>query len=333
LEPATKDTITASAASSGALPGPLPLSRVRAGWLAAAVVAGAAGLVVWLVAGSGPDRAAPLVVEVPGHPTGVAAVDGEVWVAAQRSGLVWVLDARSGEPVGDPLQTGGAPARLAAGPKGVWVADTARGAVIPVQRRPRRAFPEIAPGADVADVALAARAVWVASSAEDTVHAIEPGGRRSVDLGVGDNPVALASDARRVVAADAGDGTLAVIDAQDRRVVGPPIRVGGVPVAVALAGDVAWVADAQGGAVARVDLRRGARAGAPIPVGPRPVAIAADGDDVYVLCRGDRSLVYLRDGDVRWRRAVGADPAALALDAHHVWVAGAGDDRVMRFDR
>jgi hypothetical protein len=38
-------------------------------------------------------------------------------------------------------------------------------------------------------------------------------------------------------------------------------------------------------------------------------------------------------GTVRSRRAVGPDPAALALDPRHVWVADAGDDTVRRFDR
>jgi DNA-binding beta-propeller fold protein YncE len=291
-----------------------------------------AGVVVWLVGGSRTPRTPPVVVDVAGTPTALVVVDGEVWVAAQRSARVSVLDAASGRPLGKPLRTGGAPARLAAGPNAIWVADAARAIVTPVQRRPRRRLPlEIPAGADVTDLALAADAVWVVSSAEDMVRAIEPGDRRRVSLRVGDNPVAIAADRHFVAVAAAGDGTLTVIDARSRRLAWPPVRVGGVPVAVAIADDTAWVADARG-TVVPVRLRPPVRAGAPIPVGGRPVAIAADGDDVYVLCRSERSLIYLERGEVRWRREVGADPSAVALDARHVWVAGAGDDTVMRYD-
>ena len=41
----------------------------------------------------------------------------------------------------------------------------------------------------------------------------------------------------------------------------------------------------------------------------------------------------VRDGQVRSRRAVGAEPAALAVDAEHVWVASPGSDEVLRFER
>jgi DNA-binding beta-propeller fold protein YncE len=106
-------------------------------------------------------------------------------------------------------------------------------------------------------------------------------------------------------------------------------------VAVAVTGTSAWVADARGGTVARVDLETGERRGASIAVGRRPVAVAADGDDVYVLCRGDRTLVHVdgASGEVRSRRAAGEDPTAVGLDATYVWVADSGDDAVLRFER
>ena len=63
--------------------------------------------------------------------------------------------------------------------------------------------------------------------------------------------------------------------------------------------------------------------------------MAADGDDVYVLTRGDRTLVRIdgESGEVDARDPAGADPVALALDRTHVWVADGGEETVLRFDR
>ena len=136
-------------------------TRVRmAGALAITLIA--AGVAVALVAarGDGFDRA---VFAVPGHPTALAVAGGQVWVAAPESGVLTVLDARTGRRTEPPLPTGGAPARLALGADGVWVADTARGAVVALRRRGSPPYPPIPLGSDVADVALTARAVWAIS--------------------------------------------------------------------------------------------------------------------------------------------------------------------------
>ena len=101
---------------------------------------------------------------------------------------------------------------------------------------------------------------------------------------------------------------------------------------MALVDDVAWVADAQAGTVRPVALGTG-RAGPPIDVGRTPVAIAADAGGVFVVCRGDRTLVSLdADGSVRSRRQLAQPPTALALDSRHVWIA-AGNNEVIRVDR
>jgi DNA-binding beta-propeller fold protein YncE len=93
------------------------------------------------------------------------------------------------------------------------------------------------------------------------------------------------------------------------------------------------VADAAAGTVRRVDLATGVP-DAPIPVGRAPVAIAADATAVYVLCRGDRTLVRIDpvSGKVRERLKLEDAPAALALDPRHVWIA-AGQNEVIRVER
>jgi streptogramin lyase len=75
-------------------------------------------------------------------------------------------------------------------------------------------------------------------------------------------------------------------------------------------------------------------AGPAIPVGRTPTAIAVDERGVYVICRGDRTLVQLdaRTGAVRSRTPLAHSPTALALDPRHIWIA-AGDHEVIRVDR
>jgi DNA-binding beta-propeller fold protein YncE len=208
------------------------------------------------------------------------------------------------------------------------VADAAAGAVIPMQLRPPRTFPSLQPGADASDVVLAGGAVWIASSADGRVYVVEPGVATARPLPAGVSPVALAADERRVVAADDRGGTLTTFDARTRAVTGSPVRVGGALVDVALAGETAWVADAAGGRIIAV---RGGAVTDSVAVGRRPVALATAGEDVYVLTADD--LVRVRDGEVRARRSVGAEAAALAVDADHVWVASPATDEVLRFER
>jgi streptogramin lyase len=112
----------------------------------------------------------------------------------------------------------------------------------------------------------------------------------------------------------------------------PGVRLGGTPVDVALAGGDAWVANAASGALQRVDLATGRVTS--IRVGSSPIAVAADARDVYVVCRDARTLVRVdpRSGRVRSRIALPAEPAAIALDPTHVWIA-AGDRDVIRVAR
>jgi streptogramin lyase len=293
-------------------------------------------LLVMLVFGRSDEgkSAATRVFRLPGPPAGLVVAADRVWVVGRRPGALWALDPASSRQLGRPLIVGGTPARVAIGARGAWVAEPAISAVVPARWRPRyRVYRPIELGGYVADVVLASRAVWVADPAEGVVRVLQPG--RSVrTLHAGANVVDLDANERWVVAAAAGSGTIARFDARRRQPAGPPIRVGGEPVAVAVTGDDAWVAGARDGSqLTRVDLRRGTVAGPTLPVCRRPTAVAADGDDVYILCRGDRRLAHVSDGQVSSRTRVGDAPVALALDPRHVWVADAANHAVMRLDR
>jgi DNA-binding beta-propeller fold protein YncE len=304
-------------------------SRGRLAALAALLAAVGAVLLVL----SGRDGA-PLAIRM-APPAGLAVLDGRVWVTAPRAGTVTPVDAEG--RVGAPVKLGGAPGRIAAGANGLWVTDAATGRIVGVEVPPPAppnaavdgptAFAPLRAGADASDVALAADAVWVASTADRRVYALEPGGKVS-RIDAGEGPVAIAADARRVVAVDAPAGSLTVIDAPTRAFSGQ-VRVGGTPVDVALSGDAAWVADAERSRLVRVDLG-GLRVTHTLAIGRRPVALAAAGDDLYVLVAGDRELVKVTGGVVQWRRSLPAAPTALAVDERHVWV-GAG--QLLRYGR
>ena len=91
------------------------------------------------------------------------------------TGSLLALDPASGRPLGPALPTGGSPSRLAAGEQSLWAVDSARAALLPVQRDPARVFGAIPVGVDATDAVLAGGAVWVLSSTEGVVRAIEPG--------------------------------------------------------------------------------------------------------------------------------------------------------------
>ena len=305
--------------------------RRSARWAAAVTLAVAAAGGTAMLAARTAQAPAATVFRVPGQPTGLAAAGGRVWVAGPMAGEVWVLDGASGRPAAPPLRVGGSPARLALDGRFAWIADTERGGVVGAPVAGRGALRRLPTGPDVADVAVAAGAVWTASSADGTIRVSDPDGRRQV-LHVGARPVALAADERRVVAADAA-GAIIRLSTRSRRPEGPAVPVGGAPSDIALDGDRAWIADAQAGTVQAVVISSGS-AGPAIPVGRTPVAIAVDERGVYVLCRGDRTLVRLdaSTGAVRSRTHLTHSPTALALDPRHIWIA-AGDHEVIRVDR
>ena len=339
-----------------------------AGLLATALTA--CGVTVAIVAQGADVPLAGTTFTLPGRPTGVAVAGDRVWLAGADAGVAWVLDARTGRAAGPALRAGGTPARLVVTDRWIWLADTQHAAVLRAGRRAGAQVHTWGDAPDVADVAVAADAVWVASSADGTIRVRSTsaraddrgamadggatsargagaddrgdgpdrsGGSRGADgwrvLPVGARPVALAADARHVVAADAGAGALVRLSAPGRRALGEPIRLGGTPADVALRGTEAWIVDAAAGTLQRADVVLGTAAPA-APVCPVPVAVAADDRAVYVLCRGDRTLVRIDPsaGRVVARVRLAYPPTALALGPRHVWIA-AGAREVIRVDR
>jgi streptogramin lyase len=310
-----------------------PRFAARHWWavLASAGVAALAGGVAMLGSRS-QETPGPTTFQVPGRPSDLVAAAGQVWIAGPTRGAVWVLDGATGRTARSALAIGGAPAQVALDARYAWIADTQRGWLVRAPRQGSETLRKLRSGPGVADVVVAAGAVWIANSVDGTVRVFDPATQDRRSFHAGARPIALAADARHVVAADAA-GTLIRFDARSRDPVGPPVLLGGAPIDVALAGDRAWIVDGGSGTVRGVDVMSGRR-GRSERVCRVPIAVAADVAALYVLCRGDRMLVRLdpRTGAVRFKVALPQAPTALALDSRHIWIA-AEPDAVIRVDR
>ena len=175
--------------------------------------------------------------------------------------------------------------------------------------------------------------VWIASSADGRVYvrrarAARPRGR----CRPGRAPVALAADARRVVAVDDRSGTLTVFDARTRG-----------------AGRLAGAASAARRSTSR---SRATPRGSPTPPAagsspstsppgaiertrrrrPPPGRDRRRGRGRLRAHRRRTGAGPRRSGPAR-AASVDAEPAALAVDAEHVWVASPSSDEVLRFER
>ena len=229
----------------------------------------------------------PLVIDV-ASPAGLAVADGRVWVTSPRAGTVTPVDA-SGE-VGAPLRVGGAPARIVAGANGLWVTDAAAGRVVPIE------VPEpVAPNAAVASPesrssrrrrgrgrerrrARGRRRVGREHGRPQGLRARAARPLKGIEAGEG--PVALAADARRVVAVDAPAGSISIIDARTREFSGQVRSAGRRWTSRSRATRRGWPTSR---ARARAVDLGSLRVTHTLAIGRRPIALASAGDDLYAL--------------------------------------------------
>ena len=90
----------------------LPWRRVRAVGAVVVLLVAAAVFASGIVGATGSE---PVVVRIPGSPTGLAASGDAVWVSAAGIHAVWPIDPATGRQAGPGIRTGGAPSRLAIG--------------------------------------------------------------------------------------------------------------------------------------------------------------------------------------------------------------------------
>ena len=157
-----------------------------------------------------------------GSPSGLAAVDGAVWVATDSSGSVSRIDARTGT-VTSTIRVGDAPAVLAAATSGLWVLDPLDATVARVDPRRDAVTATIGLGGQPVALAESGGSIWVADQQDGTLLRLAPGQDAVTRFGLGGHLSALAA---------AGSGLWAAVDAA-----GPSHR-GGTLNAIDPAGDV-----------------------------------------------------------------------------------------------
>jgi streptogramin lyase len=229
-------------------------------------------------------------IPVGGHPTGIVAADGAVWVWTLE-GLLVRVDPRFDERTGSirlPAQgdhLGVSSGGIAAGGGFVWVTAPPTTGVRVEPANPRRHVRLVLPAGASGPIAYADGRAWIAGSGE-----VVPVDAQSLAAGPG-LPV---GDAHGVVFADGalwvvsgGPGHVGGVDQALRRVnvesrlIDYLFRVGGNPAAVTAAAGSIWAASRSDGTLSRIDPRAN-RVVDTMSLGASPTALAADADGVWV---------------------------------------------------
>ena len=114
-------------------------------------------------------------------------------------------------------------------------------------------------------------------------------------IDVGDIPigVVVSPDGSRVYVANAGDGTVSVIDVASRQVIDQTLPLSTQPTRVALSGDGSLLyVTHNGGVVSVIDTETMTLLGEPIPVGEHPgdVAVSPNSTHIYVTNTDDSTV-------------------------------------------
>ena len=223
------------------------------------------------------NRAGQVVdrIRVGRGPAGVAAGDGQVWVANQLDGTMSEVNPAAGVVVAT-IGVGNGPVAVASGYSSVWVANVTDGTLSRIDPGSGRVVATIPLGSTPAGLAVGDRGVWVTAVDTGDLVLVDPlTNRVSRSVPVGGSPAGVAVGAGSVWAAD-GSGSVARFDPRTGKV--RTIRVGGEPAGIAYADGAVWVADGAGGSVVRLDPRTGSVRR--VHVGNQPAAVTAARGDV-----------------------------------------------------
>lgn len=192
-------------------------ARIPIGGNPTEVIAGGAWL--WVAQDSTDDvvrvnpqtNAVDTAASLPAAPGALAYNDGTVYAALPDAGRVARIDANSGVPAGDSIDTGGSPKDLAVGRAGLWAldADTAAIRLVDLEAsRPR--VTNVPVDAGVTSIATGLGSVWAVSPRSGTVSRIREGSRELLgELPTGATPSGLSTGFGSVWVADSQAETVA----------------------------------------------------------------------------------------------------------------------------
>lgn len=174
--------------------------------------------------------------------------------------------------------------------------------------------------------------VWVASSGENTVQAIEVvTGIADPALSVGRSPADLVFDGKRIWVANAGDNTLQAIEAASGKI-GRPIPLNDTPRFLTYDGKRVWVTSGDD-YVQAVETETG-NVKAPVKVGEIPTGLAFVKGKVWVANKNDATLQSIdpETGTVGEAIAVGLNPDFLTADGEKLWFGSGPFGAIRSFD-
>jgi peptide/nickel transport system substrate-binding protein len=312
--------------------------RRRRGTLALAAAGAAAAVVaaVLLLGGDEPMRRLTadslgiissdgheLVAAVPvgTNPSGVAAGDGDIWVANADDQTVSRIDASSHRVV-QTIDVGSGPTGVALAGGFVWVVNSLDNSVSQIDPKVGggRVIREIAAGNQPSAIAGWRDAVWVANAADSTVTRIDARtGRASAPVKAGGGADAIAVGPGGVWVASTRGGTVTELDPSSARPL-RPVPVGQGPAAVAVGAGAVWVSNTLDGTVSKIDPER-ASVVTTIPVGREPRGLAVGRTSVWVSDESGRiSEIDAAKATVVHEVLVGNRPSAVALSGRSVLV-------------
>ncbi len=225
----------------------------------------------------------------------IAGDDDVLWVAKRATSAVLGVDARSGEVI-RRIRTAVAPARVAAGPSGLWVVTRATGdspaTLLRYDRAGTQLLEEMPFDDGIAAIVLGGGGAWLALANVQRVMRVEPGRPARHAAWLSHPATVLAYGAGKLWASVEEDDSVARIDRRGQAII---TEVGGRPAGIAVAGGHVFVAANTRHRVAVLDPRR------------------------------------MRRGPLR-RLRVPANPYALIAAGGHVWVTGVGTNTLTRVD-
>jgi len=188
------------------------------------------------------------------YPAGISTDgDGNVWVAAQDSGVVYEIDAGA-EKISETYDNTGAaaPFGIARAGSNIWVVDRTGNQVIKYDIDKQEVVTSIPVGANPKGVAIAGNAIFVANTDDGTVSVIglesneaeKPidvkGQPRAVDV-LGSHVWVSNGDEVSAVDAQEENGWVTAINSATHEIDGT-VKVGGSPEGVGVGDDRVWVA-------------------------------------------------------------------------------------------
>jgi YVTN family beta-propeller protein len=213
-------------------------------------------------------------------PAGVAAGDGEIWVANELDGTVSEVNPGAGMVVAT-IPVGNGPAAIAFGFGSVWVGNQTDNTLSRIDPGSGRVIATLPLGSAPAGLAAGPRGMWVTCADTGRLLLIDPVGNRvSRTFPIGGSPDGVAVGAGSVWVADSGR-TVTQVDPVTGRwwVIGTGrAPADAAPAGLAYADGAVWAAESLSGNIARIDPRTGTVR--LIHVGNEPAELAAAGHSI-----------------------------------------------------